>query len=452
MNVWERIIIAAGALFTVMVIGILFFVEDIPVPVKSEEELARELFEETKAAELEKLIGISEALMPQISEEVGAEAGGPINLKVIDKNSALKINQDFIATTFPEGELEIIKNALFAVGLLNEEMDLAAAMANLNLSQRSVFFEPAHGVTYAVIDAPDYLRAKEAKNKSLVEAIVHTLQDRKLNINFNILDCKSNLDNLFAFEAVISGQAELLSTANAAGLKPETYTGDLGQEIRDHYTSEVDDPHYKVLNGLPVYLRQRHLATRAAGAAFVQSYLKADPENKMAGIWDRMPVSSEQVLHFDKYSEDDMPRMIDISSVVDILPAEFSFYYTSTLGELDIRILASLYEETRENAEAIAAGWDGLHYTIFKDGDKTILLATSVWDSSEDALEFSNAMKSILKEKYGDGKYNTKKRRDRLSFIAGDIEDLDANQLLLKLETSPATEEPVEPAVTEEVQ
>lgn len=229
MNVWERIIIAAGALFTIMVIGILFFVEDIPVPVKSEEELARERFEAKKAAELEKLIGVSEALLPQISEDMGADSNSPINLKVINKVQAQEVNKVFLENTFPEGELDIINEALTFVGLLDTDFDISQQVIDLNLSQRSIFYDPSHGVTYAVIDAPEHLKTPEAKNDALVQSISHALQDRNLNINNNILDCKTNLDNIFAFEAMISGQTQLVAAATSQGLKPEAYVGDLGR-------------------------------------------------------------------------------------------------------------------------------------------------------------------------------------------------------------------------------
>ena len=440
MNVWERIIIAAGALFTIMVIGILFFVEDIPVPVKSEEELAREQFEAEKAAELEKLIGISEALMPQLAADIGTEPNGPLNLRVIDKDQAVNVNDAFVDKTFSPEEIDIIKNSLTTIGLLKEDYDLATGMANLNLSQRSVFFDPSTGVTYAVINAPDFLITKEAKDKFLVEAIAHNFQDRVLNIHNNILDCKSNLDNIFAFEAMITGQAELVSAAQAKGLKPAEYEGDLSQEFRDHYKAEANNPIYQVFNGMPSYLRKRQMEIKASGSALIQAYLKADPENTIAKMWERMPVSSEQILHYEKYAEDDVPKIIDISSMADVMPEGFALYYTGTLGEFDVRYLARANETTLDNADNIADGWDGIHYAIYKNEDKTIVVCASIWDSSADALAFSNAMKVILKDHFGIGNFGTKKRRDRFSFIAGDIKDLNRNELLLKLETSPFDE------------
>jgi hypothetical protein len=135
----------------------------------------------------------------------------------------------------------------------------------------------------------------------------------------------------------------------------------------------------------------------AEGGAFAEAWLEASTGTKIGAMLDRMPMTSEQVLHFDKYAKPDKPALINMSRVSSGLPPGWTFYTGNTLGEFDLRVLFSLYDETRRLGDDAAAGWDGLRFEAYTDSlDRLLLVGASAWDSEADAVEFSDALRKVL--------------------------------------------------------
>lgn len=190
------------------------------------------------------------------------------------------------------------------------------------------------------------------------------------------------------------------------------------------------NPMMKELMSVPEYLRESLISPYAEGASFVQAFLRKNPDAKPAALMSKMPVSSEQILHIDKYLEEDIPTAIDLTTVSALLPAAWQFKFSDNLGEFDVKVLCGLFEETKPSAGEIAAGWDGLQYASYVNGDKRLLLGVSVWDSEADAAEFAAGIDKILSEKHGSGNNVVKLKGMTVAFAAGDLALLHANALI----------------------
>ena len=64
-----------------------------------------------------------------------------------------------------------------------------------------------------------------------------------------------------------------------------------------------------------------------------------------------------------------------------------------TVGEAWLQIMLALRLDAGD-AERAAAGWDGGLYRAWTDGAHTAVVLRTVWDSAEDAQEFSDAMQA----------------------------------------------------------
>jgi hypothetical protein len=98
------------------------------------------------------------------------------------------------------------------------------------------------------------------------------------------------------------------------------------------------------------------------------------------------PLSTEQILHAEKYLHRDHPTAIELPQLGDVLGEDWTFVGANTLGELQTAILL---EDAPDPSDA-AAGWDGDRYAVYEKKEGQLGLAWfSTWDSASDAREFA---------------------------------------------------------------
>ncbi len=116
-------------------------------------------------------------------------------------------------------------------------------------------------------------------------------------------------------------------------------------------------------------------------------------------IYSGPPLSTEQVLHPEKYIDDpDPPTRIDLDGLAPFFSPGWQEIENNTLGELMVRVLFERFL-TREKGEAGAKGWDGDRFIAFQRGDKVSFIWATVWDSAADAEEFVRTYREIASTK-----------------------------------------------------
>jgi hypothetical protein len=104
----------------------------------------------------------------------------------------------------------------------------------------------------------------------------------------------------------------------------------------------------------------------------------------------RFPVSSEQIIHPERYPND-APTPVDVTDLAPALGPGWRDLDVQGVGEawldeaLGLRLDAS-------DAAAAAAGWDGGLYRAWSDDDHVAVVLATVWDSTRDAEEFAAAI------------------------------------------------------------
>jgi len=105
----------------------------------------------------------------------------------------------------------------------------------------------------------------------------------------------------------------------------------------------------------------------------------------------RPPVSTEQVLHVEKYVADERPVAIDVLALDTMLATKgFTRVWRTTLGELGAAIV--LETHLKEDVAAASTGWGGDTLTYYENAEKQPLVAwATAWDTEADAKEFEAA-------------------------------------------------------------
>ncbi len=139
------------------------------------------------------------------------------------------------------------------------------------------------------------------------------------------------------------------------------------------------------------------------GRAFVDTLYQRGGWSAVNNAYEDLPVSTEQILHPQKYVEDEQPIEVTAVPVPKAFGGGWQIIADETLGEWRTYLLlsASVDEAARlseETAQKAAAGWGGDHYRVYYDQetDQAALVVQWVWDTPEDATEFQQAMSAYL--------------------------------------------------------
>jgi hypothetical protein len=137
-----------------------------------------------------------------------------------------------------------------------------------------------------------------------------------------------------------------------------------------------------VFSHAPLIIRETLIFPYLEGAAFMR-WWERSPLADTLPFGPRMPVSTEQIMHPERYLERDRPVRLRLSSG----PAP---KYSDNLGELEIRVLeAQLAGRTAVPDEGAPLGWGGDRYGIYETPEGPALVWYAVWDDAASADRFA---------------------------------------------------------------
>lgn len=333
------------------------------------------------------LAAMVESVMPRLSVIAGLEQKGPVQVEMQDRTALRQYIENKLQEELPPEELDAIKAVYVALGVIPAGLDLRATLLDLYTEQVVGYYDPEQKKLY-VVEGAD----AEQVRPVLVHELVHALQDQHINLD-SLISGDHNNDRQTAAQAAIEGHATLVMFTFLA----EEQTGapvdprglpDIGQQIRLGLESQNRQlPRFR---NAPPILQETILFPYAAGASFIHK-LWLRPLNTGFGtpypapIGDRMPVSTEQVLHPDTrfLVQPDHPEEIEFTSGTAI--------YENTLGELE----TSLVLRQHLGSGDAARGWDGDRFRLIDVPGGRALVWYSVWDDEASADRFADVYRAV---------------------------------------------------------
>lgn len=346
--------------------------------------------------EIDRFARLCRQTLPDVAAMVGLPAGDTVAVEMMSRAEVADFVKRTVDIEYPEDELVKRSRCLWEIGLVPDGYDLEQGFVDLIAEQAGAFYDPHTKSLRGLSDLPPALRNAATEKLIVSHELCHALQDRVIDIAAQSKACLADLDREYAVRAAIEGMATVVMLAYSQGLSIDQVQ-DARAVMRVGFAQNQRNPSMRALATAPEYLRESLLSPYADGAAFAQAWLGANPGSRLGAMLERMPATSEQVLHFERYLEGDGPTPVDLSGVDAALPDEWVPFHTNTLGEFDLRLLLEGFEETKASAAEAAAGWDGLWYKAYGDaGGGIVLAACSVWDTESDAREFSDHLLKVL--------------------------------------------------------
>jgi hypothetical protein len=138
----------------------------------------------------------------------------------------------------------------------------------------------------------------------------------------------------------------------------------------------------------PLVVREGLLFPYLAGADFMRWFRQTMPDTQPYGL--RMPRSTEQILHPEKYRAGDDPTPVVLTHRDTDRPL-----YEDGFGEFETRILLQELTGSESLGTAAALGWDGDRFALYQGprGQEPVVWWT-VWDSPAAAEKFATMLRA----------------------------------------------------------
>src|SRR5260370_5627927 len=193
-------------------------------------------------------------------------------------------------------------------------------------------------------------------------------------------------DGALARRSLMEGDAEVAAAASIAK----------GELWMDHWLvqwlSWEQDPSHtaRAFEGAPAFGRRQWTFPYVEGARLVGSIYRAGGYALVNQMFDHPPVSTEQVLHPDKYVAGELPIPVGAPAA----PEGCVRLMAGRIGELRTRALLDQCETPAE-PHLQSLGWGGDAFAVVQDANERLaVLWSTVWDDEPSAERFESAMRS----------------------------------------------------------
>jgi hypothetical protein len=286
-------------------------------------------------------------------------------------------------------ELRGLSKLAVAGGMLPEGTDLAMLAAQ--------FTAISAGATYSPLDKQVLLVDKFKDDSLLTHEFVHALQDQHFDLMKLLVVSPYNFDRTEALFAVIEGDA---MNVQRRGEEGDAYARKTLEEITRQEDERFGGYRAEMNALFPRLLTETFIFRYRDGARFVEAVRRSRGMRGVDELFKRTPVSSEQILHPEKYVQNETPREMKLNDSA-FTTSGWRVVASTPLGEIGVRGLL-LEGVPEKDALRASAGWNGDRAYLFeREGATPLFVWKTAWDKTADADEFFNAYNALQRNRSG---------------------------------------------------
>ena len=275
----------------------------------------------------------------------------------------------------PPARMQGLETAYRLFGLLPDTLALRALLLDLYAEQVAGYYDPDSATLFGVAGAD-----RAQLRLVLAHEMVHAIQGQYLPLD-SILKSTASNDRLTAAQSILEGQATLASIAVLAPGQDVASTPQFWELYRDQVRQQ--QAAMPVFAHAPLVVREALIFPYLDGAEFMHWWETDGPKDTLP-YGPRMPVSTEQILHPDRYARGDLPVPLSFADSGDVV-------YDDVLGENEIRVLLAALAGSDEVQTVMPIGWGGDRFRVYRTPDGPALVWYVVWDDQRAADRFLKA-------------------------------------------------------------
>lgn len=301
-------------------------------------------------------------------------------------------------------EMHAAEVLLRAFGLAPKDFAYRAFLIKLLTEQVAGYYDPKAQQFYLA----DWIEL-EGQKPVMAHELTHALQDQHFNLKRFEKWPKGDSDAELAAHALIEGDATLAMTLYMAKnpLVALAFIRSLG-------TQEVASEQFRQA---PRALRESLLFPYEEGSAWATQLYKRGGWEMVSQAFTKLPQSSEQILHADKYFAYEAPQKLTLPEFKAVLGPTWKHIDSDVNGEWGCYLILEEFLNNSSESKQASAGWGGDRFALYETGkpDEFFIAQLTAWDTPADAREFFDAYAKRISKRYTDVK-EVKTTDDRLEW------------------------------------
>jgi hypothetical protein len=339
------------------------------------------------------LCGMADRIAAELATISGLKLHHPVPCDFISKEKVNEFLKKRVKDTTTPEEIRAEELTLKKFGLVPPDFKLADTTVDLLTEQAAAFYDYDKKKLFVTEST-----APETQEPVLAHELSHAIADQNFNLGHFIRQGRKSDDGATARLAVMEGQATWLMS--------EYLARRLGQSLRTSpelakmmSRSSETAGNYPVFNQAPLYLRLTLVFPYTDGMVFQNAVIARDGNEGFAQVFRHAPVSTQQILHPEKYFDNVQPTLPDLPDAH--LPSVYKGLVEGTLGELDEAVLLEQFVG-KERAGQIAPHWRGSNFQLRenKKHERAVLLYAAEWDSEDAARDYFAAYREAMGKKW----------------------------------------------------
>ncbi len=327
------------------------------------------------------IIRMTDSLVPYVEGATGLTFQHAPALGTRTRSEVLAYVTDAFHREYSPQRIHDVAVTYNLIGLLPDTAGLAQMLIDLHAQELRGYYDPETDSLFAVTDAP-----LATLSEVLAHELVHALQAQYVDLKGLRKAALSN-DERTAFLSLIEGQAMFATMRLLAPRRNIVAEPKLWDFVSAHVRAgPLARPAYR---RAPLWLREGLLAPYLYGAQF-SNWWQASEYADTVPYGPRMPVSTEQILHFERYDAGDLPVGLrfkgDSAGVLE----------EDVVGELELHILAAQLAGAPTLGQLRWIGWGGDRFRVYPAGKDAALVWYLVWDDPDAAAAFRRGTGALL--------------------------------------------------------
>jgi len=298
--------------------------------------------------------------------------------------------KDFLTTSYdteyPPAVESFYETLWHEFKLVPADFKLKETLVTLLTTQIGGFYDPETRALYVAEKSMSF------SDIILVHELTHALQDCHLPLNsllyledlgFKKSNPIRNDDINLARVAFIEGEAQLVTSQFIAS-RGRVFTpdylrkNDYGYLVSSHIQMSLTPP--VIANSL--------MFPYTRGLSFAETLYRLNGWKTVNYASRRLPRSTEQIIHPEKYIRGESPIMIRIKPIRALIASGWKRSAENCMGEFMVNEIVRTLTGCFARAVRASCGWGGDSLVVFTKGQQKSLLWYTVWDTTKDADEF----------------------------------------------------------------
>lgn len=372
---------------------------------------------EAAAPSGEALLKAADEIAAKVAEIRGLELKAPVKKGIKQRHELRAVLMQKLSEEVSDSQIDAEAAVFKRLGVIPQDLDYKKVLLDVLTEQIAGFYDQKSKELYVMEGIP-LAMARPA----MAHELFHALQDQHFDI-LNLqepFDTTENSDFALARSALLEGDATILmfdfemyeSGQLPAGNQTSLIDIPIASNMlrRLDFNSLMNNPMLGGLGGAgfdvgesalakaPAVFRESLVFPYFAGMRFIVIARTQRTWKDVDRIYENPPVSTEQILHPQRYFDGDHPEWLDFTAGVE----GYEKIYDSVIGEFQLLQFLKAHPTDGVDPAAAAMGWDGDRVFAYQPegGDKTALVLVSSWDSIAEAQEFFESAKKISKQRY----------------------------------------------------